>query len=173
MSIYNRALCARLSNLEACAEHAPEGTFEQAKKIATFIHDHSGDLLRWLKNEGFKAGNDDRLRNLEVALYGYILTSNPDGEEFAAAEGFGALVDDPQFEAIKKRVAEDKAFLKSLALVRPGEDPAKVRGIINPPVDRIEHAQMEAAFDSYHAPPFTDEEFRPRPLAPEDERYND
>src|SRR5215469_12876877 len=106
MTIANRDLNRRLENLEACFENAPVGTYQQAKDTVEAIWHLSNEILHTFRGYGFQAGNDDRLRNLEVAIYGYFLESNPDACFVHSAEGFGRHMDNP---LLRDRIITDAA----------------------------------------------------------------
>lgn len=110
-----RILNDRLTHLERCAELAPEGSYEQTKEVAAVVGDASNLLLRSLRALGMKALNDDRLREVEAVIYGYILESNPDAHELAAAEGVGEHVDGPSGARILNQLHRDRDFLAELA----------------------------------------------------------
>lgn len=113
MTIRNRYLNDRLGNVERCAEEAPAGTYEGAKRVVAAIHSLSNSTLATMRAHGLNAGNDDRLRNLEVALFQYVLESNGDGH-LATAEGFGAAMDGPAAERVKKQAARDRDALAAI-----------------------------------------------------------
>lgn len=89
MTIRNRELSRRLSNLENCVSEAPAGLFERSKSVAALVGDMSNEVLQRARDAGLNARNDDTLRDLEAAIYGYILASNPGDGELMAAEGYG------------------------------------------------------------------------------------
>ena len=111
MTIRNRELNNRLSNLEACAEHAPEGTYERAKAAAETIGAIATAILHEFRGQGFKAFGDDRLRDIEAALYGYLLECNPDESELITAEGFGETMNGPaRAHVIRQTIRDRDAF---------------------------------------------------------------
>lgn len=89
MTIHNRELNNRLSNLQACAEHAPEGTYERAKAAAEVINDCAESVFAIFKAAGFKLAGNDRFRDIEAALYGLMRESNPTEYQLDTGEGFG------------------------------------------------------------------------------------
>jgi hypothetical protein len=97
----------RLTFLERCAVKAPEGTYERAKQGVDAIHDASQSIVEVLRHYGFKTLNDDRLRNLEAAIYGYLLEGNPDETGLIVGEGFGEHVDGPAGERVMAQAIRD------------------------------------------------------------------
>ena len=120
MTINNRTMNDRLGNLERCAEHAPAGTYERAIAAVDFILAASNAVLSGAREAGFSAGNDDRLRNVEIALYEYLLASNPHELQFITDEGFGAAMLTPARERVIKQAERDREAL--------GEIIARARG---------------------------------------------
>lgn len=112
MTIENRPLNDRLRNLEECADSAPHGTYERAKSAVEFIHTAADDLRLAANMSGFLAMNDDRIRNVEVALYAYILASNPNDCELIAAEGFGAAMGTPARARVIAGAERDRDALR-------------------------------------------------------------
>lgn len=113
MTIENRVINSRLSHLEDAIESAPEEAYKQARTVVEIIHDTSNQLLATMRGNGLHAGNDDRLRNVEVALYNYILQSNPDLGELISAEGYGEHIKGPAGERVKAQLIADTKFLQS------------------------------------------------------------
>ena len=123
MSIANRELNARLGALETCAEEAPEGTFADVKPVVEAVHDISNYALTRLREAGLEVGNDDRLRNLEVAIYAFILESNREAYGLMAGEGFGRAMSDYGPEVAKRVMAQTVAnrdFLRNLGVTPVG-----------------------------------------------------
>ncbi len=114
ISAHVRELNDRLTHLERCAEIAPEGTYQQAKDAASAISDASNGILHALRAHGFKAKNDDQLRNLEAAIYGYLLDSNPDAYCLLTAEGFGKHVDGPAGARVLAQATRDRGAVAAL-----------------------------------------------------------
>ena len=96
MTITDRTTAERLANLEACAEYAPEGTYVDARAVAAFISDFGDRLPADVRALGLRADNSDHCRNAEIAIYAYILASNPSHTTLATAEAFGAHCADPE-----------------------------------------------------------------------------
>ena len=114
MTITNRTLNRRLSNLQVCAQNAPDGTYEDAKQLVEAINDIMDGAMRDLSAVGVKVSGDDKIRNLEVALYEYVLSNNPD--RFASAEGFGEHFDGPHGHRVKE-ATRDRDFLRDMAAI--------------------------------------------------------
>ncbi|UTC28913.1 hypothetical protein MARCHEWKA_04010 [Brevundimonas phage vB_BpoS-Marchewka] len=111
------ALSAQLSNLEACAQDAPEGAYEDAKALnaffaATFVH-LRGELVAL----GLALDNSDGYREFEAVLYGLIKDSNPDCTTFAVSEGFGSAMDGPARDRVIAQAAGNIATLRALGVV--------------------------------------------------------
>ncbi len=117
MTIVNREINRRLSNLERCAEMAPKGTHREAKNAADAIANASQGILDALRDQGFKVLNDDRLRNLEVAIYAYLLEANPDNCGLMTGEGFGEHIDGPAGKRIMAQTVSNFAFLRSHGMI--------------------------------------------------------
>lgn len=111
-----RELNRRLTLIERCAEEAPEGTYEVAKRAAAAIADCANAVRYALRANGFKMLNDDRLRTVEAAIYGYLLESNPDETGLIMGEGFGEHVDGPAGERVKAQAIRERDALKSLGI---------------------------------------------------------
>lgn len=109
-----RHLNERLSNLETCADRAPEDTYDRSKMAVEAVHEAADAILAAFRLNGFKALNDDRLRNIEAALYGYLLESNPEEVELIAGEGFGEHVSGPAGRRVMQQAIADRDFLQSL-----------------------------------------------------------
>lgn len=103
-----RELNDRLTRIERCADMAPEGTYERAKQAAAAINDASNGILDALRSYDFKALNDDRLRNLEAAIYGYLLEGNPDESSLITGEGFGEHIDGPAGARVMAQAIQDR-----------------------------------------------------------------
>ncbi len=109
MTIRNRPLNRRLSNLQVCAQQAPAGTYEDAKLVVEAMEDIANHIMFTLSAAGVKVSGDDKMRNLQVALYEYILANNAD--RFASAEGFGEHVDGPAGPRVMAQAIRDRDFL--------------------------------------------------------------
>lgn len=112
-------LSAQLSNLEACAENAPEGAYEDAKALNAFFADTYQHLREELKALGLGLDNSDKYREFESVLYGLIKQSNPDCYTFAVSEGFGSAMDGPARERVIAQAASNVAFLKNVGVGSP------------------------------------------------------
>lgn len=118
MTIANRDANQRLSNLEQCAQEAPEGTYQLAKDVVALIEEASRDLMKNLKALGLKAPGDDRLRNLEVATFGYIADCNPEAYSLITGEAFGEHIQGPARERVMAGCIRDRDFLRGLGLAK-------------------------------------------------------
>lgn len=107
-----RELNDRLTRLERCAERAPEHTYDQAKAAAAAIGDASQGILDAFRRHGFKVHNNDRLRNLEAAIYGFMLEANPDACGLITGEGFGEHIDGPAGERVMANAIRDRDVIK-------------------------------------------------------------
>lgn len=118
-------LSAELGNLEACAEHAPAGTYEDAKALAGWFGDvfaYAQGQLSDLKLHGVKLVGDDRYREVEAVLYGAVKACSPDATVFAVAEGFGDAVTNrgrETRERVIRQATSNLEFLKSVGVVQP------------------------------------------------------
>ncbi|UTC29357.1 hypothetical protein BAMBUS_02750 [Brevundimonas phage vB_BpoS-Bambus] len=112
-----RDLNSQLEKLEACAENAPEGAYEDAKALNAFFaatFDHlRGELLAL----GLKLDNSDKYREFEAVFYGLIKDSNPDCTTFAVSEGFGSAMDGPARDRVIAQAAGNIATLRALGVV--------------------------------------------------------
>lgn len=106
----------KLSNLERCAEDAPEGMYLRAREAADAIDEASNALRKALMDRGFVALNDDRLRAVEATIYGYMLQGNPNESELLVAEGFGEAMNGPEAERVKAQAERDR---DAIAALRP------------------------------------------------------
>jgi len=115
MTIQNRQLNRQLSNLQVCAEKAPEGTYDDAKEAVEAINDIADHIMQTLSAAGMKVSGDDKMRNLEVSIYEYIIANNPD--RFASAEGFGEHVDGPAGHRVMAQAVENRNVLRALGVI--------------------------------------------------------
>lgn len=114
MTIRNRELNERLSNLQACAEHAPKGTYDRAKSAAEVINECSESIFAIFKAAGFKLKGMDGFRDLEAQLYGLMLESNPEEYQLITAEGFGAAMDTPAKDRVIFQAGRDRDALNAI-----------------------------------------------------------
>lgn len=117
MTIINRELHQRLSNLQACAEHAPEGTYERAKLAAQVIEDCAEAIFDIVKAAGFKLNGTDRFSDVEALLYGVLADSNPDEYSLITGEGFGAAMDGPAKGSVIANTISDRDCLRVLGVL--------------------------------------------------------
>lgn len=109
-----QVLNTRLSNLEHAANEAPEGTYDRTKELAAALNDASQAVMDTLRRYGLEALNDDRLREMEAVIYGYMLVSNPDETAFHVGEGFGEGLRGEQRERVMANCIRDRDFLRNM-----------------------------------------------------------
>ncbi len=112
-SINPERLNSFLTLAEACAENAPQGSYETERKAVKLIGWLADELIVQARELGLKAPNCDQIREVESVVYGYLRDANP--EAFAAAEGFGAAMDTPARERVIRQAKEEVQFLAKLA----------------------------------------------------------
>lgn len=122
-SIDARALNRQLENLEACAENAPEGAYQQAKDLSTFFGDTFRHLQSELAAQGLMLDNADGYREFEAVLYGLIKASNPEATMFAVSEGFGSAMDGPARERVIEQARANVATFNALSGTRRASKP--------------------------------------------------
>lgn len=113
MTIQNRELNRRLSLIERCAEMAPEGTYNEAKKAAQAVEEAIESVRKIFLDHGFAVNNCDSCRDLEASIYGYLLVSNPDAYGLMTGEGFGEHIDGPAKARVLANTIRDRDFLRS------------------------------------------------------------
>jgi len=114
MTILNRILNERLTNLQRCAEKAPEGLFKEGRDAAFAVDTAIEQVRETIRNMGFKADGCDRCRDLEASIYGFLLDSNPNHMGLIAAEGFGEHVDGPAGARITEQLIQDERFIRAM-----------------------------------------------------------
>lgn len=114
-----------LSNLEACCENAPEGTYEDAKELRSILGETCDTFMARLRELGLKTPNCDQIREVEAVLYNYVREANP--ERYASAEGFGTSMDGPARERVIAAASRDRDFLLGIGNV----------GVDEPTVDEL------------------------------------
>lgn len=100
-----------LTNFKRCAEEAPEGTYEEAKRLNAVIGSAVDQLMRDLRAMGLKGDACDRAFELEAALYAYAKQSNPDATVFPMSEGFGSSMGRPERERVLLQAQSNRDFL--------------------------------------------------------------
>lgn len=85
---------AALSNFKRCAENAPAGTHDEAKRLNEVIGDTCDQLILNIKALGLRADPCDLIFVVEASIYDYVKRSNPDATLFPVAEGFGSAMND-------------------------------------------------------------------------------
>lgn len=108
MTIQNRELNQRLTNIQRCAEEAPEGTYEIAKNAAEAVDEAIEAVREIIRANGFKVNNTDPCRDLEAAIYGYLLVSNPDNTSLITGEAFGEHVSGPNLGLVLANTIRDR-----------------------------------------------------------------
>ena len=111
----NKSNRQHFSNLDSCADAAPEGTYERAKEIVTAVNELTDAVLARAKELGLAAPNGDQIENVCGAIYGYIRDANI--LEVAAAEGFGRHVHGPARDRIISQAAANRDFLRSVGAI--------------------------------------------------------
>lgn len=116
MTIRNRELNERLSNLQACAENAPEGTYVRAKEAAQVIDDCAEEIFAIFKRAGFKLKGMDGFRDLEAHLYGLLREANPEEYQLDTGEGFGWAMGSDSRERVLAQTRSDYASLRAMGI---------------------------------------------------------
>ena len=111
----NNHLNNSLLNFKRCADEAPEGAYEDAKRLNEVIGDTCNHLMRDVRALGLKANNCDLIFSLEAAIYDYVKRSNPEYSLLPTAEGFGASLDGPACERAIAQAEGDRDFLRGVA----------------------------------------------------------
>lgn len=106
------AMSHKLSNLEACADAAPDGSYDTAKAVCALVSDTADDLMTALNELGLAADGCDAARTLEACIYHYIVESNPRAGDLVAGEGFGQALNGPAAERIVAQAQRDVDFLR-------------------------------------------------------------
>lgn len=103
-----------LTDIERTAEEAPAGAYMQVKLIAEVVDEASNALRKALKGRGMVALNDDRLREVEAVMLGYIMKGNPTySGEVATAQGYAQAMNTPAADRVREALVRDTAFLES------------------------------------------------------------
>lgn len=109
-----RELHTRLSNIQRCAELAPADTYECAKSAANAIDEAIEAVRAVFREHGFEVNNNDPCRDLEAAIYGYLLISNPERYGLITGEGFGEHIDGSAGERIMANTIRDRDAFQHL-----------------------------------------------------------
>lgn len=107
-----RALNDALGHFERCADEAPRGTYEQAKRLVELIGETAQSLIGRLRECGLEANTCDGIREVEAVIYGYIKDSNPDATVFPTGEGFGESMGGPARDRVLAQTIEARDFLQ-------------------------------------------------------------
>lgn len=119
MTIQNRTLNDRLGHLETCADKAPEGMYVREKNLVATIQEAADTLRSNVRALGFVGCNNDHLRNLECAIYEYILASNPDDSGLLVAEGFGQHLNGPAGARVLAQAIRDRDAMEKIQANNP------------------------------------------------------
>lgn len=98
-------------NLGHCADEAPSGAYEGAKKIDACISDAIEGVRDTFKRAGFKADGNDVCAMLEGAIYWFFKHSNPDNNDTILGEGFGEHLQGPTGERVMANCIRDMLCL--------------------------------------------------------------
>lgn len=107
-------LRTNLVNFKLCAEHAPEGTYLEAKKLNELITSATTNFFAELELSGLNAGTDELKHHAEAALYDYVKKANAPKTIFALAEDFGRSVAGPDGGQVVEQAATDRDAVKRL-----------------------------------------------------------
>jgi hypothetical protein len=105
------AIKQALEDFKRCAEDAPEGCYEDAKRLNDLIGGSVDALMRDIRAMGLKADACDRAFQLEAMIYAYVKESNPDSTIFPTAEGFGASMSGVARERVLSQAERDRDCL--------------------------------------------------------------
>lgn len=102
----------RFANFRACCDDAPAGMYEWSREIREIIGRHVDEIRKEVMATGLMPCNSDGAHHVEATVYHWIRSAPFSPHEFAAAEGFGAAVNDPETrERVIAQAAGDKAAL--------------------------------------------------------------
>jgi hypothetical protein len=101
-----------LNDFRACVRNAPEGCYDDAKRLYAVIGTTCDTLMQDVRGMGLKADNCDLIFAVEAAVYNYVRQSNPNATVFPSAEGFGAALDGPARDRVLAQLARDRDFLR-------------------------------------------------------------
>ena len=107
-------LRTNLVNFKLCAEHAPEGTYIEAKKLNELLSSATKSLVAELELCGLNPGTDELKQHAEAALYDYVKKANAQMNIFALAEEFGRTVSGPDGGQVVEQTATDRDAVKRL-----------------------------------------------------------
>jgi hypothetical protein len=118
-SINASELNSQLSNLDYCARYAPARTYDEAKKISALVSDIADRIMAEIRCAGLIANGDDRMREVEAVIYGYIKSCNPDSYGLITGEGFGEHLSGPAGDRVMARCIRDRNFTESMRTIYP------------------------------------------------------
>lgn len=113
----DRQMETALHNFKRCAEDAPEGTYEEAKRLNNLLGETVDQFMRDLRALGLKADTCDLAFEVEATLYNYVKRSNPDGTMFPVSEGFGSSMGGPARERVIAQAARDRDCLRDAGAI--------------------------------------------------------
>jgi hypothetical protein len=122
-SINASELNGQLSNLDCCARHAPARTYDEAKKVSALVSDIADHIMTEIRCAGLIANSDDRMREVEAAIYGYIKSCNPDSYDLITGEGFGEHLHGPAGGRVMAQCIRDRDFIESMRTIYPIDPP--------------------------------------------------
>lgn len=97
-SINVRSMNDSLRNIQACAEDAPEGTYDFAKEFVKQFQEAIGDFHKDLHERmgklGLKVSNTDTFCEIEALTYGMIVAENYDNAGIITSQSFGEAMRD-------------------------------------------------------------------------------
>lgn len=106
-----------LTNFKSCADLAPEGAYEEAKRLNLVIGEACNQLIQSIRALGLKADNCDLIFEVEAAIYDYVKRSNPESTLFPVSEGFGEAMDGPARSRVIEQAKNDVAFLRGAGVI--------------------------------------------------------
>jgi hypothetical protein len=118
-SINASKLNDQLGNLDCCARRAPARTYDEAKKVSSLVSDIADHIMAEIRCAGLVANGDDRMREVEAVIYGYIKSCNPDSYGLIAGEGFGEYLSGPAGGRVMAQCIRDRDFIESMRTIYP------------------------------------------------------
>ena len=105
MDTKNRAF----ANFRACADEAPDGTYEDCKRLRDFIGEIADEIMRRGRKEfNIPTTGTDAMHNVEATIYDYLKGCDPNFGRYAVAEGFGEHVNGPARERVLANTVRDR-----------------------------------------------------------------
>lgn len=103
-----------LEHFKRCADEAPQGTYEDAKRLNEVIGNTCDNLIKEIRALGLKADTCDLIFAVEATIYDYVKRSNPAAPLFPVAEGFGSAMDGPARDRVIAQAERDRDILAAL-----------------------------------------------------------